>query len=144
MTSKNVGLCIMAEVLSHYHDRPHPEVLIGAGTFALGREACKSYPGWGVVCPSPWANRSHDHQEKPIFSECDPTGWIVVRISQEHGILSWQGPREKLWWPAVGEKLTVWPNHACVAGLGFDWYLVVDTDSAKTSKIADIWMRCRG
>ena len=26
----------------------------------------------------------------------------------------------------VGEKVMIWPNHACIAGLGFGWYFVVD------------------
>ena len=27
----------------------------------------------------------------------------------------------------VGQRVRVWPNHACVAGAGFGWFLVVDS-----------------
>lgn len=144
MTSDDVGLHIVTEVLSIYPERPNPEVLVGAGTFALGREPCKSYQGWGVVSPSLWIHGPDDHHTRCTFSQRDKTGWIVGRISQEHGILTWQGPQETIWWPRVGEKLSLWPNHACVAGLGFDWYLVIDSDSTNCPEIVDVWVRCRG
>ena len=146
MTLNDLGLRILVEVLSLYPQRSVPEALIGAGTFALGREPCKSYQGWGVISPGFGGNNQTPQVAKSTFNEADQTGWIVGRISQEHGILTWQGPREKLWWPHVGDKLLVWPNHACVAGLGFDWYLVVDSDHGcrENTTIVDVWLRCRG
>lgn len=43
-----IALSVVAEVVSVYNDgeREKPEVLISAGTLALGREPCQSYPGW--------------------------------------------------------------------------------------------------
>ncbi len=35
------------------------------------------------------------------------------------------------------------PNHACVAGAGFGWYLVVDSDQGG-DEIVDVWVRWRG
>lgn len=46
LSEKDIGLTIMAEVLSLYPDRTQtPSLLVGAGCLALGRETCKSYSG---------------------------------------------------------------------------------------------------
>ena len=142
MSTSDIGIRILAEVLSLYSDREKPEALIGAGTLALGREPCKNYSGWAIVAPTPW-------QEPAVgtfYDENGRTGWILDRISQEHGILTWEGPRSKIRDLNIGEKLLLWPNHACVAGAGFDWYLVVDSDleDIKSNVIIDVWVRCRG
>jgi D-serine deaminase-like pyridoxal phosphate-dependent protein len=70
----------------------------------------------------------------------DRTGWIVGRVSQEHGILVWEGEREKCNLLTIGKKVMVWPNHACVAGAGFGWYLVTDGGE----EVVDVWVRWRG
>ena len=82
MTSKDIAMRVMAEVLSVYTERDVPEALVGAGCLALGREPCKSYPGWGVVAPDLGDYRA---DEKSMWDEVNKTGWIVGRISQEHG-----------------------------------------------------------
>jgi len=72
-------------------------------------------------------------------------GWQIGRISQEHGILTWIGPKEEEVPLAVGDKVRVWPNHSCVAGAAFDWYLVVDSrDKGREDEVADVWPRWRG
>jgi D-serine ammonia-lyase len=134
-----IGLRILAEVASVYTDRgDKPEALIAAGSLALGREPCKSYPGWGVV--SPWPNQSKPHYD-PAGSR---TGWIVGRISQEHGILTWEGAKDEMRELTIGEKLLLWPNHACIASAHFGWYLVVDSDTPEPDVIRDVWVRWRG
>lgn len=46
LSEKDIGLTILAEVLSLYPDRTEtPSALVGAGSLALGRETCKSYSG---------------------------------------------------------------------------------------------------
>jgi D-serine deaminase-like pyridoxal phosphate-dependent protein len=74
----------------------------------------------------------------------DHEGWQVGRISQEHGILTWNGDRAPL--PLVIEqKVRIFPNRACVAGACFDWYLVFDSDkSGSENRIVDGWPRWRG
>ena len=144
---KDIGHRILVEVASLYPERMKPEALIAAGSLALGREPCKSYPGWGIL--SPWRPASTSPQQNPGFvpthySEASKTGWIVGRISQEHGILSWEGKMDGIRELRVGEKLLIWPNHACVAGMGFGWYIVVDSDSEDGDMIRDVWVRCRG
>jgi D-serine deaminase-like pyridoxal phosphate-dependent protein len=131
------AITILVEVASLYDHRKPPEALIAAGSLALGREPCKSYEGWGVV--SPWT--------VPSVSCVSPFGWNIARISQEHGILqpssAIQSDPPKL---SIGQKLRIWPNHACVAGAGYSFYVVVDTDSPEGNKdeVVDIWMRCQG
>lgn len=135
----DLGMRTLVEVASLYLDRGEkPEALIAAGSIVLGREPCKSYPGWGIVSPWPAQSGSHYDPEGP------KTGWIVGRVSQEHGILSWEGPKEQMRPLEVGEKLLVWPNHACIAGVNFGWYLIVDSDTAEPEKVMDVWMRWRG
>ncbi|KAH9844557.1 putative serine dehydratase domain [Teratosphaeria destructans] len=141
LSFSDLGIRTLIEVASLYPDRgDKPEALVAAGSIVLGREPCKSYPGWGVVSPYPAPlNKS---------SWYDPggarTGWIIGRISQEHGILTWEGPKENVRELKIGEKLLVWPSHACIAGVNFGWYLVVDGESEATDKIVDVWIRWRG
>ena len=101
LSTDDLALTILAEVASLYPGRNSPEALIAAGSLALGREPCKSYSGWGIV--SPWSRS---------WSDQSSSGWMVGRISQEHGILTKNPDSEaqaELW---VGQKLRIWPNHA--------------------------------
>lgn len=143
MTTDDIGFRVLTEVLSVYSERDVPEALIGTGTIALGREPCQSYSGWAIVAPSPW----RDHEEA-IYDEQSRTGWIVGRISQEHGTLTWQGDPKQVRPVMVGEKLLLWTNHACIAGANFGWYLIVDSDVSdgivNSTRITDVWQRCRG
>ena len=134
----DLALTILVEVASVYESRDELEVLIAAGTLALGREPCKSYSGWGVV--SNWGMKA-----PYSVGEC---GWKVGRISQEHGILTkhLDNNEDRSALLRVGQKLRIWPNHACVAGAGFSWYLVVDSSlsESRQDEIVDVWIRCRG
>ncbi|KIW02913.1 uncharacterized protein PV09_05961 [Verruconis gallopava] len=141
LSYENIGLKILVEVASLYSERDKQEALIAAGSLALGREPCKAYPGWGIV--SPWCSiASHGSGEHYTFEA--PEGWIVGRISQEHGILTWEGTTEKKRELKIGEKLLIWPNHACIAGAGFGWYFVVDSNVDGGETVQDVWVRCRG
>jgi D-serine deaminase-like pyridoxal phosphate-dependent protein len=69
------------------------QAVIDAGSKALGREPLEAGGnGFGAVL------------ERPEV--------IVSRLSEEHGILDL---RDTDWRPAVGERVRVVPNHACVA-----------------------------
>ncbi|PNS21284.1 Neurofibromin [Sphaceloma murrayae] len=142
LSTKNIGLRIMAEVASVYEERERPEALICAGSIALGREPCKSYDGWGVV--TPWVEDSGVAYDGKVFNPSEEkTGWIVGRISQEHGILTWEGSPVDHRQLKIGEKIMIWPNHACMAGPSFGWYYVVDSDK-DGEVVEDVWVRCRG
>ena len=79
-TTSDIAITVLAEVCSTYPQRDPPEALIAAGNLALGREPCKSYPGWGIV--SDWGFSSAKKLQE------SRSGWQVGRISQEHGILT--------------------------------------------------------
>ncbi|KAF2717215.1 hypothetical protein K431DRAFT_233629 [Polychaeton citri CBS 116435] len=138
---QTLGLRTLVEVNSLYPDRSDKqEAMVAGGSIVLGREPCKSYPGWGVV--TPWPAKLGESQ---IYDpEGSRTGWIVGKVSQEHGNLVWEGPAEKFRKLEIGQKLLVWPNHACIAGAGFGWYLVVDSDQKDPDQIIDVWVRFRG
>ncbi|KAI9926228.1 hypothetical protein MW887_004691 [Aspergillus wentii] len=129
-----IAISVVAEVCSVYNngERSKPEALVAVGTLALGREPCQSYPGWGVV--SSWRQES-------ISSRL-----IVGRISQEHGILTWDGDSSDAQIPLrIGQAVRIYPNHACVTGALYDWYLVVDSSQeSEGSKIVDVWTRVGG
>ena len=149
---KDIAFTVLAEVHSNYTGRGEagrPEVLIGAGIFALGRETCKAYPGMAMV--TPWGRKG---VEMPSVDVEQYEGWIVGRFSQEHGILTWRSVGDnasgkgQLQEPdalEVGQKVRLWPNHSCVTGAHFGWYFVVDESrEGKEDEIVDIWVRARG
>lgn len=133
----DIAMTILVEVASLYDTRDKREALIAAGSLALGREPCKSYSGWGIV--SDWNTTSQ--------STNSDSCWQVGRISQEHGILE-AIPNELHHFSelSIGQKLRILPNHACIAGAHFGWYLVIDSDLPKErhDEIVDVWVRCRG
>ncbi|KIW95904.1 uncharacterized protein Z519_02969 [Cladophialophora bantiana CBS 173.52] len=133
-----IAVSVLAEVCSLYPNRTkQPEGLISAGALALAREPCKDYPGWGVV--SPW-NMPEDYRT----TKKDRI--IVSRISQEHGILAFEdNDIENRELPLqYGQKLRIWPNHACITLAMFSWYFIIDTDTDSPNNIIDVWVRWRG
>ncbi|KAL8783776.1 MAG: hypothetical protein Q9213_004392 [Squamulea squamosa] len=137
LSLNDIAFTILTEVGSLYTERDTAEALIAAGSFALGREPCKSYPGWGIV--SNWGISSTVTSGR--------SGWQVGRISQEHGILTHDSDfHDNIAALSIGQKLRIYPNHACVAGAAFDSYLVLDSDlpEERHNEIVDVWVRCRG
>lgn len=138
------ALTVLAEVLSVYPNRTQsPEALIGAGTLALAHEPCKSYPGWGVV--TSWGFDQKQYSEE---DSADAEKRLTVkRISQEHGIIGWGDEQKTDVLPehiAVGSKVRVWINHACITSAGFGWYLVVDESKGGEPVVEDVWIRFPG
>ncbi|KAK4097939.1 hypothetical protein N658DRAFT_488830 [Parathielavia hyrcaniae] len=150
MTADAIAISVVAEVASLYPDRGvngTTEALITAGSLALGREPVadkgktpgQDYAGWGFVMPWGLANPTPG----PDFPRVH-NGWKVGRISQEHGILTWHGPKEDEIPLHYGQRVRVWPNHSCIAGSGFDWYLIVDSSKGRDDQVVDVWPRWRG
>ncbi|KAF5548842.1 D-serine dehydratase [Fusarium mexicanum] len=136
-----VAISIVAEVCSVYNDkeRSQPEALVAVGCLGLGREPCAAYPGWGVISRSSYESQSGDGRRL-----------IIGRISQEHSIVAWehtQGEDASSLPPVpleVGQDVVIFPNHACVAGALYGWYLVVDSAEGDATKIVDVWVRASG
>ncbi|PYH47169.1 uncharacterized protein BP01DRAFT_315254 [Aspergillus saccharolyticus JOP 1030-1] len=131
---REIGISVVAEVCSVYNggERSCPEALVAAGSLALGREPCASYSGWGVI--SAWRRESGSSR------------LIVQRISQEHAIISWDDENDKSELPlSIGQSVRIFPNHACVTGALYGWYLVVDSSQdGDGSTVIDVWPRVTG
>jgi D-serine deaminase-like pyridoxal phosphate-dependent protein len=145
MTHSDIAITVLAEVASLYEGRGRDgttEGLVTAGCLALGREPVqggKDYPGWGILAP--W-NEYDGYNVPGADFPRSYGGWQVARISQEHGILTWVGDKEAEIPLKVGQKVRIWPNHACIAGAGFDHYLVVDSRrQGKEDEVIDVWTR---
>ncbi|KAM0254490.1 hypothetical protein ACHAQJ_006708 [Trichoderma viride] len=151
---RDIALTVVAEVHSVYPGRGEngtDEALIGAGGLALGREFCKAYDGMAMV--TPWGRKG---VEMPTCDVEDHEGWTVGRFSQEHGILTWAagkgrgGKKKEALAPQVdaveaGQKVRLWPNHACITSSHFGWYFVVDEDRVgHEDEVVDIWIKARG
>ncbi|KAL0942874.1 alanine racemase domain protein [Colletotrichum truncatum] len=140
---EEVAVFVAAEVCSVYNDgeRKQPEALVAVGVLGLGREPCPSYTGWGIVSRKSYAK---DVETKHRL--------VVGRISQEHSILTWdtkpEGDEANELPPVpleVGQSVRIYPNHACVTGAMYGWYLVVDSSAESSqSKIVDVWVRASG
>ncbi|KAK5950227.1 hypothetical protein OHC33_008695 [Knufia fluminis] len=134
----NIAFTILSEICSTYPDRTeYPEALINAGVIALAREPCKSYRGHGVI--SGW-NMPDSYD--PYTKE---SRVIVDRISQEHGLLQWEDRAKKEHLPVeYGQRVQIWPNHACITGSQFGWSLIIDSESGDANVVRDVWVRWRG
>ena len=149
----DIAMTVLAEVHSYYPNRgPNStdEALVGAGGLALAREFCKAYDGMAIL--TPWNRKG---AELPTEDVETYTGWMVGRFAQEHGILTWgsgkgvaggQGAgKEKQDVVEVGQKVRLWPNHACITSSHFGWYFVVDEDGeGKGEVVVDVWVKARG
>ena len=102
-------MSVIAEICSVYGDRN--EALINAGVLALTRE-----PGEinGIA-------RVRDHAKQ---------GWVVGRVSQEHGILVYTGRDRQdatdVW--KIGDKVELDVQHTCIVGAMHGWHFVTDQD----------------
>lgn len=152
LSSADIGITVVAEVASLYPGRGEhgtTEGLVNAGSLALGREPCKEdgeghYNGWGLVAP--WGSAELEKtvpapQEFPAVHG----GWQIGRISQEHGTLVWKGDKNDEAPLTFGQRVRIWPNHACIAGAGYDHYLIVDSRiKGKEDEVVDVWERWNG
>lgn len=135
-----IAISVVSEVCSVYNngERAQPEALVAVGVLGLGREPCAAYKGWGVVDRSALSPETMAGQQL-----------IVSRVSQEHSILAWEtdtiGDGSVPLPLTVGQSIRIYPNHACVTGALYGWYLVVDSDMSGTeTQVIDVWCRASG
>ncbi|KAK5796166.1 hypothetical protein VI817_005451 [Penicillium citrinum] len=133
---EEIALSVIAEVCSVYNDgeREKPEALVAAGTLALGREPCASYPGWGVL--SNWRQTGD--------AKSGASRLMVERISQEHSIITWNKVAQTSIPLRVGQAVKIYPNHSCVTGAFYGFYFVIDSSTNDPCRVVDIWVRGRG
>ena len=105
---EDCALTVLATVIS---DAVPGQVVIDAGTKALGREPIRVSDGGGY-------GALLDHPEVS-----------VARLSEEHGILDLS---DSVWRPKVGDQVRIVPNHACIVTHLFDAMLGVRGDIVET------------
>ncbi|KAG0633980.1 hypothetical protein HOY80DRAFT_1018718 [Tuber brumale] len=136
LETPDLALTVLTEVVSLYPRRGAGggnEALINVGTVGLGREPGRAYPGWGAA--SDWCAENEAGFEHGL----EGAGWVVGRISQEHGILT-EVPHGNVSSVRLGSKARIWPQHACIAGSGYERYFVVDEDEV----VVGVWARWSG
>ncbi|KAI0468495.1 putative serine dehydratase domain-containing protein [Xylaria cf. heliscus] len=149
-----IAISVLAEVASLYPGRGPggaTEAMVNAGSLALGREPCQDmgevkgqhYSGWGIVMP--WASAGVDNVVPGPQFPAVHGGWQISRISQEHGVLGWVGDKAAETPLAVGQRVRIWPNHSCITGSGYSWYLIVDSrNQGREDEVIDVWPRWNG
>jgi D-serine ammonia-lyase len=134
-----IAISVVAEVCSVYNggEREQPEALAAVGVLGLGREPCVAYKGWGIIDRGSYSvGKTPEHR------------LVINRVSQEHCIVAWaEGAAYKSPIPLeVSQSIRIYPNHACVTGALYGWYLVVDSsqDGNGANEIVDVWIRASG
>lgn len=124
MDKDDLATRVVTEVCSVYPERN--EALINAGVIALSREPAHAYPGFGRLVGK--------------------QGWVLSRLSQEHGILTRSseegvdggGKVEDEF--RVGDQVLVYCNHACITAAAFFVYYIVDENDV----VVDTWIPWKG
>ncbi|KAI1821587.1 putative serine dehydratase domain-containing protein [Xylaria intraflava] len=147
-----IAVTVLAEVSSIYPGRGAngtSEAIVNAGCIALGREPCEDkgevkgqhYNAFGIVMP--WAG-VRNVVPGPEFPAVHG-GWQAARLSQEHGVLAWRGDMEAETPLVAGQRVRIWPNHSCITGAAYPYYLVVDSRlRGREDEIVDVWTRWNG
>ena len=123
------AVTVLTTVVSHQPGSS--QVVVDAGALALSHDPgpvqLDSVPGKGAVIT----------ETNPLVVH---PSLRVVSLSQEHGIIQGAGP-EDLAGLAVGSRVRILPNHACLAVALFDEYAVV-----RGEEVVDHWKirRARG
>lgn len=115
-TLETTAIRVIATVTSH----PDPDrACIDAGSKSLSTDLVpaaahrEEFPGLGLIVNAP--------------------GWVIERMSEEHGWLRWHGKGAPTALP-VGTRLEIVPNHVCMAFVMLRRASVVRSD-----KIVDVW-----
>lgn len=123
----DLALSVLASVIGHYADRQ--QALVDAGALALSKDisAQEFTPqvGFGSI------------------ADPDLKGLAVNDVNQEHGFVNGAAgvPFERL---ALGRKLRVLPNHACITAAAYTSYHVIDSELDGGRTVVDVWERVNG
>lgn len=116
VTIEQCAARVVTTVVSH----PEPgRACIDAGSKTLSRDLAPAaagarHPGHGLILEAP--------------------GWIIANLSEEHGWLRWtgEGPMAPL---AVGQRLTVIPNHICTV-----FSCLGKATAVRGDDVVDVWL----
>lgn len=125
---QEIALSVLATVIGHQDEKGW--ILVDAGWMALSRDRGTAGQeidqGYGLVC---------DVNAVP-FGDL-----IVAQANQEHGVLALRaGSTDKLPRLAIGDRVRIFPNHACATAAQHDRYHVVRGADA----VEAIWPRFGG
>ncbi len=121
----DLALTVLTTVIGQYPERN--QALVDAGALALSKDvsAGEFMPeaGFGTIAGLPGAS--------------------VVDVNQEHGFIGGGSPLpfDRL---AIGSRLRVLPNHACMTAAAYDRYYVVDSALDGGATVVDAWDRVNG
>jgi D-serine deaminase-like pyridoxal phosphate-dependent protein len=115
-TRETTAIRVIATVVSH----PDPgRACIDAGSKSLSTDLVPAsahrdeFPGLGLIVNAP--------------------GWVIERMSEEHGWLRWQGAGTPIALP-VGTRLEIVPNHVCMA-----FAMLRRASVVRAQQIVDVW-----
>jgi len=126
-TKEDVAVTVLASVIGV--NETENRVLIDAGALALSKDRSTQATDYDAGYGEVW-----DINGRRSFGSC-----IVKRVYQEHGVVT-DGrplPYDKL---AIGARVRIGPNHACITAAAHDRYYVVD---GGTEVVAE-WDRING
>ncbi|KIM48233.1 hypothetical protein M413DRAFT_439955 [Hebeloma cylindrosporum] len=116
---------VRATVISYYPGRGpdgQDEAMIDAGAIAFSKDTGPSGT-YGEVIGKPW---------------------ILSRISQEHGVLTYNksgtGPRTL----KLGTIVDIVGQHACLIAAAHPWYYIVDPGVGDGREVVDVWVPWKG
>ena len=125
---EDIALTVLATVIGHQTDKNW--IITDAGWMALSADrstqgqAVDQY--YGLVC---------DADGRPYDDI------VVLRANQEHGIIAARpGSRAKIPHLSVGDRVRIFPNHACATAAQHDCYHLLDEKNGVTTT----WPRFRG
>lgn len=125
---EDIAVSVLATIIAV--DPARNRLVIDAGALALSKDRSTADApvdfGFGMVVDE--------------FGRAPGMLMTVVGVSQEHGVVTADGDIDYGRW-AVGGRVRVLPNHACMTAASYDRYLVTDEDGAT---IVDEWHKASG
>jgi D-serine deaminase-like pyridoxal phosphate-dependent protein len=115
---EDVAASVLASVIGVHGER----VLLDAGALALSKDRSLDDRGGGYG------------EVRALDGSALPGRPRIHALNQEHGFVRWSGAR-----PAVGERVRVLPNHACLAAAQHHAYHVVEGE-----RVVAVWPRVVG
>ena len=125
----DIAISVLATVIGH--NRRSGRLLVDAGALALSKDLSAAHAraavGFGVV------------RSVPGGAEI-PAGLHVAEVNQEHGLIA-AATGEPPWAQlAIGTRVRILPNHACLTAAQYDRYHVIAPGDPTLRQ----WARCTG